>query len=184
MAARLVRCANLAKVGGAILRSSQHRHALNGLASNVQKFQSIRGSLVINNSIAKNCLKNFSIATTAMQHVSANDPLSLIQNVDIRTPSSSSSASLSEGSAEDEDEQNCISKVYHPDIIDKVQNEAKFASDTGQVFAVVHIGGRQFKITVNDTITIFKIAADVGDRIKLEKVLLVGGENFTVIGRP
>ena len=76
-------------------------------------------------------------------------------------------------------------------------------------------GGSQFKITLNDTITVNKLPVKVGSRIKLEKVgscivcgkfstfvktktfpdyfsfliiscqvLLVGGENFTIAGRP
>ncbi|KAK3711932.1 hypothetical protein QZH41_009443, partial [Actinostola sp. cb2023] len=62
----------------------------------------------------------------------------MILNVDTRTPSSSSSASLSEDSAEDEDEQNCISTLYDPDVISKVTDETKLAQNSGQVFAVVY----------------------------------------------
>ena len=36
----------------------------------------------------------------------------------------------------------------------------------------MYIGGRQFKITKNDLIVINRIAADVGEKIILEKVLL------------
>ena len=34
------------------------------------------------------------------------------------------------------------------------------------------VGGRQFKITINDTIVINRIDADTGDRIRIEKVSL------------
>lgn len=58
------------------------------------------------------------------------------------------------------------------------------SGSSGHIFAVVHIGGRQFKITINDTIVINRIDADTGERIHIEKVLMVGGENFSVIGTP
>ena len=54
-----------------------------------------------------------------------------------------------------------------------------------KVFAIVHIGGKQFKIANNDVIMIHKkIEAECGDIIRLEKVLAIGGRNFTLIGQP
>ncbi|XP_065912370.1 large ribosomal subunit protein bL21-like isoform X2 [Dysidea avara] len=52
------------------------------------------------------------------------------------------------------------------------------------LFAVVHISGRQFKVTKNDLIVIHRIPAEVGSQIVLEKVLLVASENFSLIGTP
>eukprot|EP01080_Neovahlkampfia_damariscottae_P005636 gene5636-9452_t len=46
------------------------------------------------------------------------------------------------------------------------------------------MGGKQYKITPNDLITVERIMADVGSTIHLNKVLLVGGTDFTAIGRP
>lgn len=55
----------------------------------------------------------------------------------------------------------------------------------GRLFAVVHIDGKQRKITTEDIIVIPKpIEADIGEKIRLNKVLLVGGKDFTLIGRP
>ncbi|KAJ7985756.1 hypothetical protein DPEC_G00343760 [Dallia pectoralis] len=55
----------------------------------------------------------------------------------------------------------------------------------GRLFAVVHFASRQWKVTNEDLILIENhIDAECGDRIRLEKVLLVGGEEFTLIGRP
>lgn len=69
------------------------------------------------------------------------------------------------------------------EVIKDVNQEIK--SDTGRVFAVILIGGSQFKVTAEDLIQFTgHIEADVGERIRLEKVLLVGGDNFTVIGKP
>ncbi|OTF78035.1 39S ribosomal protein L21, mitochondrial-like protein [Euroglyphus maynei] len=55
----------------------------------------------------------------------------------------------------------------------------------GQTFAVIHLYDKQHLVHLNDIIAIKQaIAADIGERIKLEKCLLVGNENFTLIGRP
>ncbi|KHN85727.1 39S ribosomal protein L21, mitochondrial [Toxocara canis] len=63
--------------------------------------------------------------------------------------------------------------------------EAEMADETKRLFAVVYINGRQFKVGENDLITLQdNLPLDVGDKIKLEKVLLLGGQSFTLIGRP
>lgn len=52
------------------------------------------------------------------------------------------------------------------------------------IFAVVQIEGKQYKITVGDQLVVNRIKADVGSSIQLHKTLLVGGKDFTAIGRP
>ncbi|KAK7930100.1 hypothetical protein WMY93_006495 [Mugilogobius chulae] len=57
--------------------------------------------------------------------------------------------------------------------------------DFGRLFAVVHFAGRQWKVTDEDLILVENhIPAECGDRIRLEKVLLVGAQDFTLVGRP
>ncbi|KAN0038830.1 hypothetical protein ACTA71_001021 [Dictyostelium dimigraforme] len=51
-------------------------------------------------------------------------------------------------------------------------------------FAVVHIAGKQYKVIEGDVIMTDKIPADVGEHIVLDKVLLVGTKNETLIGKP
>ncbi len=47
------------------------------------------------------------------------------------------------------------------------------------------IGGSQFKVTTEDVIVIRNhFYPTIGDKIRLEKVLLVGGKDFTVVGKP
>lgn len=73
-------------------------------------------------------------------------------------------------------------KTYSDGII-KTVNEA--VKRNNRLFAVVHICGKQFKVTDNDLVLIDGYwPPNVGDRIKLQKVLLVGGKDFTLIGRP
>jgi large subunit ribosomal protein L21 len=51
------------------------------------------------------------------------------------------------------------------------------------MFAVIKTGGKQYKVSRNDVITVEKLHANPGDTIAFEHVLLVGGET-TVIGSP
>ncbi|XP_032234947.2 39S ribosomal protein L21, mitochondrial [Nematostella vectensis] len=185
MAARgVLRCANLMKIGVSLTRNAARKCTVEGLSTSTKRIQSLRSSLLVNSSFAKNSYRNFAVVAPAQSII--GDPLGLVGNVDVRSQDSSS---LTEGASEEDDEQNCISShtvttTKNSDIISKVEDEMARGQNSGKVFAVVHIGGRQFKITVNDTITINRIDAEMGNKIRLEKVLLVGGENFTVIGRP
>lgn len=51
------------------------------------------------------------------------------------------------------------------------------------MFAVVQTGGKQYNITENDVLKVEKLSGVVGDKIKLD-VLLVSDGNKTVAGTP
>ncbi|XP_018341993.1 PREDICTED: 39S ribosomal protein L21, mitochondrial isoform X1 [Trachymyrmex septentrionalis] len=70
------------------------------------------------------------------------------------------------------------------DVTNEINNQ--IATDSiGRMFAVVQICGKQFKITEYDIIIIEGFwPPNIGDQLKLEKVLLVGSKDFTLIGRP
>ncbi|XP_029932101.1 large ribosomal subunit protein bL21m [Myripristis murdjan] len=72
----------------------------------------------------------------------------------------------------------------HAAAVQKV--DARLAQgNLGRLFAVVHFASRQWKVTNEDLILIENhIEAECGDRIRMEKVLMVGAEDFTLIGRP
>uniref|UniRef100_A0A0K0FR46 Large ribosomal subunit protein bL21m n=1 Tax=Strongyloides venezuelensis TaxID=75913 RepID=A0A0K0FR46_STRVS len=54
-----------------------------------------------------------------------------------------------------------------------------------KLFAVVYVGRRQFKVSQNDLIVLDNNQPiEIGDKIKLEKVLAIGGKDFTILGRP
>jgi len=55
-------------------------------------------------------------------------------------------------------------------LADMISQRISEHAATTRLFAVVHIGGKQYKITADDIITIDKIDADVGAKIVLEKV--------------
>lgn len=55
----------------------------------------------------------------------------------------------------------------------------------GRTFAVVQLCGKQFKVTAGDIILVDGYwPPENGDVVRLEKVLLAGCEDFTLIGRP
>lgn len=54
----------------------------------------------------------------------------------------------------------------------------------GSKFAVVWCGNHQYKVSPGDIIVVQRLRAEIGSRIRLQKVLMVGGPRFTAIGRP
>jgi len=51
------------------------------------------------------------------------------------------------------------------------------------MFAVIKTGGKQYKVSRNDVITVEKLHAEPGDTVAFAEVMLVGGDT-TVIGSP
>ena len=70
------------------------------------------------------------------------------------------------------------------EILSKV-NQQIHQKDYGRLFAVLMIDKHQHKLTDGDILMVLKdIGASLGQRIRIEKVLLVGSKDFTLIGRP
>lgn len=70
------------------------------------------------------------------------------------------------------------------EIVDKVNN-LTLSNKHGRLFAVVHVMGKQRRVTEGDVIIIEGYwPPNVGDKISLDKVLMVGGQDFSLIGRP
>ncbi|EDM12282.1 mitochondrial ribosomal protein L21 (predicted), isoform CRA_b [Rattus norvegicus] len=73
---------------------------------------------------------------------------------------------------------------HHAEVVKKV-NELIAAGQYGRLFAVVHFASHQWKVTAEDLILIEnELDIKCGERIRLEKVLLVGTDNFTLLGKP
>ncbi len=51
-------------------------------------------------------------------------------------------------------------------------------------YAVVETGGKQYRVSVGQTIEVEKLAGAVGDEVMLDRVLLLGGTGETSIGTP
>ncbi|XP_029988806.1 large ribosomal subunit protein bL21m [Sphaeramia orbicularis] len=75
-------------------------------------------------------------------------------------------------------------RIRHAAVVGTV-NRLVAQQNFGRLFAVVHFAGRQWKVTDEDLILVENhIEAECGDRIRMEKVLLIGAQDFTLVGRP
>lgn len=65
-------------------------------------------------------------------------------------------------------------------------NAALAEPHPSRLFAVICLGPQQFKVTTNDLVSVSTplFIPDIGDVLRFEKVLLVGGPDFSLIGRP
>ena len=52
------------------------------------------------------------------------------------------------------------------------------------MYAVIRTGGKQHRVTKGDRLKVDKLLGDVGGEIKLDDVLLLGGEGDPKIGQP
>ena len=52
------------------------------------------------------------------------------------------------------------------------------------MFAVVKTGGKQYKLSVGDEIAIEKLAADAGDTVQFNEILMVGEGDGVTVGAP
>ena len=52
------------------------------------------------------------------------------------------------------------------------------------MFAVVKTGGKQYRVTEGDVITVEKLAGEAGKSVKLDEVLMVGDDKGVKVGEP
>lgn len=52
------------------------------------------------------------------------------------------------------------------------------------MYAVVETGGKQYKVSVGDTVDVEKLNCEAGDSIELDRVLMVSDDGEVRIGRP
>ncbi len=52
------------------------------------------------------------------------------------------------------------------------------------MYAVLKTGGKQYKVAVNDVIVVEKLAAEAGDSVDLDEVLMLGEGESSTVGRP
>ena len=51
-------------------------------------------------------------------------------------------------------------------------------------FAVIETGGKQYRVSVGDTIAVERLTGDAGEQVTLDRVLMVGGNGEPQIGAP
>jgi len=115
-----------------------------------------------------------SVSTTSPPH-NAEEPSSLAAGrpaIDDLSPIEDSSSPSSPSSAAD---------VIQAQV-DEVLSSLPL---TERLFAVIQIDGKQYRVSQDDVVTVEDwLPAEMGERLRLEKVLLVGGREFSLIGRP
>jgi large subunit ribosomal protein L21 len=52
------------------------------------------------------------------------------------------------------------------------------------MYAIVATSGKQFRVTEGDRILVDRVSADVGQTVRLDSVLLLGGDDKPVVGTP
>lgn len=52
------------------------------------------------------------------------------------------------------------------------------------MYAVIQTGGKQYRVSQGDTITVEKLAGAPGDRIEIASVLMLGQGDQVTVGRP
>ncbi len=52
------------------------------------------------------------------------------------------------------------------------------------MFAVIKSGGRQYKVSVGQTLEVNRLAVDDGAQVAFDEVLLIGDEDTTMVGTP
>lgn len=74
-----------------------------------------------------------------------------------------------------------------PDVYVRLDErvQQQYSVPARSVFAVVEVGGTQYKVAPNDVIVVEKLAdVDVNDKLQLQRVLLLGSQAETIVGRP
>ena len=52
------------------------------------------------------------------------------------------------------------------------------------MYAVIRSGGKQYKVSKDDVISVEKLIGETGDKINLNEVLMIGGEGDLIVGDP
>jgi large subunit ribosomal protein L21 len=52
------------------------------------------------------------------------------------------------------------------------------------LYAIVKTGGKQYRVEAGQTVYIERLASPIGEQVRFEEVLLLGGEGETRVGAP
>jgi large subunit ribosomal protein L21 len=53
-----------------------------------------------------------------------------------------------------------------------------------KIYAIIEIGGKQYKVAPKQTIEVERLNVPEGDIVELDKVLFIGGDKDTLVGNP
>ena len=52
------------------------------------------------------------------------------------------------------------------------------------MYAVIRSGGKQYKVSKDDVISVEKLIGEAGDKVNLNEVLMIGGKGDPIVGDP
>jgi large subunit ribosomal protein L21 len=53
-----------------------------------------------------------------------------------------------------------------------------------KIYAIIEIGGKQYKVAPKQTIEVERLGVPEGDLVEVDRVLFIGGDGNTVVGNP
>jgi large subunit ribosomal protein L21 len=62
--------------------------------------------------------------------------------------------------------------------------ESPFLYGGEKIYAIIEIGGKQYKVAPQQTIEVERFDVPEGDRVELDRVLFIGGDKDTLVGNP
>lgn len=66
----------------------------------------------------------------------------------------------------------------------KKKTEAKADAASANGYAIIETGGKQYRVSVGDRISVERLAAEESSEITIDRVLLLGGDGKTQVGTP
>ena len=52
------------------------------------------------------------------------------------------------------------------------------------IYAIVEVGGKQYKVAPEQTLEVERLDVPEGDQVTLDRVLFIGGDGDTLVGKP
>lgn len=62
--------------------------------------------------------------------------------------------------------------------------KSSFLEGGEKIYAIVEIGGKQYKVTPKQTIEVERLGVPEGDIVEFGRVLFIGGDKDTLVGKP
>ena len=53
-----------------------------------------------------------------------------------------------------------------------------------KIYAIIEVGGKQYKVAPKQTIEVERLAVPEGDQVELDRVLFIGGDENALVGGP
>jgi large subunit ribosomal protein L21 len=65
-----------------------------------------------------------------------------------------------------------------------MSESATKTASAASAYAIIETGGKQYRVKEGDNITVERLATESGEDITIDRVLMLGGDGSTRIGRP